>query len=257
MFGREPAGAVHYARRVFTLVEKLAEIFANCGARLLNHGRTVRDSDVARRLLGIVLLLQDLCLGGDRVLALARQFSDGVGDEATEAEFGQVLAEQVETVGKLRKAIDDSRMLLNSVDAGLYLELAPFLDVKSGLLTRWEQQRRTSTFSTTTLFFLPPEAVDRVTGVGQEGDTLAGLSSDRADYVMTLAETLRETRSGEVRDIRRVNPEQAERLRSEIDGARAELARARELCAQVATLVEQTVGADAMANLRRSLLRGA
>jgi hypothetical protein len=243
---------------VFTLVEKLAEIFASYGARLLEHRRTVRDSDVARRLLGIVLLLQDLCLRGDRVLALARQFGDGAADEATGADLGQVLAEQVETVGELRKAINDSRMLLNSVDAGLYLELAPFLDVKSGLLTRWEQQRRTSTFSTMTLFFLPPAAVDRVARMAQEGDTLAGLSSsDRADYVMTLAETLRETRSGEVRDIRRVNPEQAPRLRSEIDGARAELARARELCAQVASLVERTVGADVMADLRRSLLRGA
>ncbi|MFI6262761.1 hypothetical protein [Micromonospora sp. NPDC051006] len=242
---------------MFTLVEKLAEIFANYGARLLDRRRTGRDSDVARHLLGVVLLLQDLCLRGDRVLTLAGQFGDGAADAATEAEFGQVMAEQVESVGKLRQAIDDSRMLLNTVDAGLYLELAPFLDVKSGLLTRWEQQRRTSTFSTTTLFFLPSAAVDRVAGVGKEGDTLAVLSSDRADYVMILAETLRETRTGEVRDIRRVNPEQAQRLRSDIDGARAELARARELCAQVASSVEQTVGADAMANLRRSLLRGA
>ncbi|MEU8298580.1 hypothetical protein AB0C04_15040 [Micromonospora sp. NPDC048909] len=242
---------------MFTLVEKLAEIFANYGARLLDRRRTGRDSDVARHLLGIVLLLQDLCLRGDRVLALAGQLGDGAADAATEAEFGQVMAEQVESVGKLRQAIGDSRMLLNTVDAGLYLELAPFLDVKSGLLTRWEQQRRTSTFSTTTLFFLPAAAVDRVAGVGKEGEALAVLSSDRADYVMILAETLRETRTGEVRDIRRVNPEQAQRLRSDIDGARAELARARELCAQVASSVEQTVGADAMANLRRSLLRGA
>ncbi|MER7893069.1 hypothetical protein ABTX15_24935 [Micromonospora sp. NPDC094482] len=242
---------------MFTLVEKLAEIFANYGARLLDRRRTGRDSDVARHLLGIVLLLQDLCLRGDRVLALAAQFGDGVADAATEAEFGQVMAEQVESVGKLRQAIGDSRMLLNTVDAGLYLELAPFLDVKSGLLTRWEQQRRTSTFSTTTLFFLPSAAVDRVASAGKEGDTLAVLSSDRADYVMILAETLRETRTGEVRDIRRVDPEQAQRLRSDIDGARAELACARELCAQVASSVEQTVGADAMANLRRSLLRGA
>jgi hypothetical protein len=242
---------------VFTLVEKLAEIFANCGARLLDHRRTVRDSDVARRLLGIVLLLQDLCVGGDRVLVLVWQFSDGAADDAVEAEFHLVLAEQVETVRKLRDAIDDSRMLLNSVDAGLYLELAPFLDVKSGLLTRWEQQRRLSQFSTTTLFFLPPAVVDRVARIGREGGTLAGQSSKRADYVLVVAETLRDRRSAEVRDIRQVGPEQAERLRSEIEGARAELARARDLCVRVASLVEQVIGSEAMASLRRSLMRGA
>jgi hypothetical protein len=240
---------------VFTLVEKLAGILANYGTRLLDHRRAVRDSDVARRLLGIVLLLQDLCLRGDHVLALARQLGEGAADQVTEAEFDRVLSEQVAMIGKLREVLDDSRALLNTIDAGLYLELAPFLDIKSGLLTRWEQQRRTSTFSTTTLFFLPAAAVNRVAEVGQTGDTLAGLSSDRADYVMTLADTLRETRSVEVRDIRRVDALQAQRVRADIDDAQARLSRARDLCAQLVSSVEQAVGAAAMANLRRSLMR--
>jgi hypothetical protein len=242
---------------VFTLVEKLAEILTNYGVRLLDHRRTVRDSDVARRLLAIVMVLQDLCLRGDRVLSLARQFGDGTADQAAEAEFDRAIGEQVATIGELRDLLDNSRLLLNTIDPGLYLELAPFLDIKSGLLTRWEQQRRTSTFSTTTLFFLPPAAVERVADAGRAGETLAELSSDRADYVMTLADTLRETRSGEVRDIRRVDGPQAQRLRSDIDVAQAELSRARELCAQMVSSVEGAVGAEAMANLRRSLMREA
>jgi hypothetical protein len=129
---------------VFTLVEKLAEIIHRHGVRLLDHRRTVRDSDVARRLLGMVLLLQDLCLRGERVLVLARQFGDDTADAATEAELGRVLAEQVVTIRELREALANSRALLNTIDAGLYLELTPFLDIKSGLLTRWEQQRQTS-----------------------------------------------------------------------------------------------------------------
>lgn len=246
-----------YALRMFTLVEKLAEILANYGLRFFEHRRTVRDSDVARRLLGMVLLLQDLCLRGDRMLILARQFGDGTAGEATEAEFDRVLGEQVATIRDLREAIGDSRALLNSVDAGLYLELVPFLDVKSGLLTRWEQQRRLSTFSTTTLFFLPAAAMDHVAELGRAGGTLVGLSSDRADYVMMLAETLRQVRSAEVRDIRRADAQQTQRLLAEIDGAQAELARARELCVQVVSSVGQAVGPEAMATLRRSLMRSA
>jgi hypothetical protein len=205
----------------------------------------------------MVLLLQDLCMRGERVLVLARQFGNGTADRATEAEFEQVLVEQVATIGELREALDDSRALLNTVDAGLYLELAPFVDGKSGLLTRWEQQRRISTFSTTTLFFLPSAVVDQVADAGRAGATLSGHSADRADYVMTLAEILRETRSGEVRDIRRVDALQTHRLRADIEGAQAELVRAGELCAQMASSVEQAVGPEAMATLRRSLMRGA
>jgi hypothetical protein len=242
---------------VFTLVEKLAEILAKYGLRLLDHRGTVRDSQVARRLLGIVQLLQDVSLRGERVLALAQQFGDGTADPATEAEFDRVLGEQDATIRELREAIADSRELLNSVDAGLYLELAPFLDTKSGLLTRWEQQRRMSSFSTTTLFFLPTAAVDRVTDAGQAGHALAGSAADRADYVMLLAQALREARSAEVRDIRRIDAQQARRLRADVDAARAELARARELCRQMVASVEQTVGPAAMVTLRRSLLRGA
>jgi hypothetical protein len=114
-----------------------------------------------------------------------------------------------------------------------------------------------STFSTTTLFFLPPAAVDRVTDAARAGDVLAGLLIDRGDYVMTLAELLRLTRSGEVRDIRRVNRGQVDRLRAEIDSADGELVRAADLCAQMATSVERAVGPEAMATLRRSLARGA
>jgi hypothetical protein len=145
--------------------------------------------------------------------------------------------------------------MLATIDAGLYLDLAPFLDVKSGLLTRWEQQRRSSTFSTTTLFFLPSASVDRLAEAGQADATISGLAADRAGFVMTMADTVRSTRSAEVRDIRKVGTEQTERLGAEIDGARSELMRARELCKQMLTSIEGAVGPDAMANLRRSLMR--
>ncbi|SNT63014.1 hypothetical protein SAMN05421812_114254 [Asanoa hainanensis] len=237
---------------MFTLVEKLAEILANYGLRFLDHRRTVRDSDVARRLLDIVVLLQDLCLRGDQLLAQARRFADGVADQATETEFGRLLDEQVITIVDLRDSIVAARALLTSIDAELYLRLSPFLDGKSGLLTRWAQQRKLSTYSTTTLFFLPTAAIDRV-AAGSETETEA----DRADYVRALALTLRETRSVEVRDIRVVGADEAGRLRRDVEDADAELARARELCARMASSVEQAVGAEAMAALRRSLVRDA
>ncbi|MEV4537182.1 hypothetical protein AB0J82_25725 [Asanoa sp. NPDC049518] len=224
---------------MFTLVEKLADILANYGMRFLDHRRTVRDSEVARRLLDVVMLLQDLCLRGDQVLAHARQFADGVADRTIDEELGRLLDEQVTTMADLRAAIVASRALLTSVDAELYLTLSPFLDEKSGLLTRWSQQRKVSTYSTTTLFFLSPAAIEA------------------ADDVRTLALVLRETRSVEVRDIREIDAGQAERLRHDVEVAAAALARARELCARMVSSVEQAVGADAMAALRRSLARRA
>jgi len=81
----------------------------------------------------------------------------------------------------------------------------------------------TSTFSTTTLFFLDDGAIDRVATAGRSGATVEGLAADRADLVLTVADTVRHARTGEVRDIRRLDEEQSSRLRKAIDFAQADL----------------------------------
>jgi hypothetical protein len=240
---------------VFSLAATILQILYNATTRVIDQRAMGRDAGVARTLLQIVLLLQELSVRGGQILGLARRFADRTADDAAAAQFDQALRDQVETIAKLRDSLSASRPLLATVDAGMYIELAPFLDAKSGLLTRWEQQRRTSTFSTTTLFFLDSGAIDRVAAAGREGATVGGLATDRADLVMAVADTIRQARSEEVRDIRRLDDEQASRLRAEIDSAQDDLNRAGELCARLLSAIEGALGPVAMADLRRDLLR--
>ncbi|MDI1461654.1 hypothetical protein QEZ54_11780 [Catellatospora sp. KI3] len=241
---------------MFGLAASILEILYNATTRLLDKREVSRDGGVARALLELVLLLQEISVRGNRILGLARRFADRTADDATAGQFDQALQEQVATLTELRTAVAGARPLLATVDPAVYLQLAPFLDAKSGLLTRWEQQRRTSGFSTTTLFFLDHEAIDRVAATGREGATVDGLAADRADLVMAIADTIRQARTTEVRDIRRLDEAQSVRLLAEIGGAQTDLDRAGELCVQLLASIEAAVGSTGMASLRRDLLKG-
>jgi hypothetical protein len=236
------------------LLSKLAEIVATFGTRFLDSRNVARDAVVAGHLVGIVVALQDLCGRGRRILGLAGGFADGTVDERHAAEFDVLLMEQDRAVRALQHRLLTSRELLATIDARLSLELAPLLDDKSGLLTRWSQQVEQSRFSTTTLFFVPADSLQRLLEIGTEHSSPRGLDRQRDDYVLALADQLRATRSRELRDMRRATGQGRKRLKAEITTALAELGRAEELCANLLTAAEQALGAAPFAALRRKLV---
>lgn len=151
--------------------------------------------------------------------------------------------------------LEKSRALLATIDVEFYLELAPFLDEKSGLVTRWSQQVSQSRFSTTTLFFLPPDSLQRLVEIGRAHASPDRLGTERTDYLMAMADGIRDARSREIRDIRSAAARDNEvRVRAEITAARADLARTRGLCSRLLTATEEAVGPEAMTGLRRKLL---
>jgi hypothetical protein len=62
-------------------------------------------------------------------------------------------------------------------------------------------------------------------------------------------------RSEELRDIRTVSTQPGDRLRSEIQAARADLSRAKALCATLLASTERAIGLEALTRLRRDLVR--
>ena len=163
---------------------------------------------------------------------------------------------QTEMVEAMRSELDRNHALLVTIDAEVYVELAPLLDQKSGLLTRWSQQAGMGRFSTTTLFYLPAGTLDHVIAIGKASADADGLKLDRSDYIQALADGLRLARSQEVRDVRRViAPHKIPGVSDEISRARSELNHARSLSGQMLAAIEKAVGADAMAGLRWSLMQ--
>lgn len=237
---------------MFALLSKLTEILAQFGAGFLAFKRTAEDADVAAVMLRCVVALQDLCVSGERILCLAEELVDGSVRPGTAEEFAALIERQAKTIEAMRSDLVDSRKLLATVDAGIYLELAPFLDGKSGLLTKWSQQAGSGRFSTTTLFYLPAEALDRVVAIGEALADADGLHFDRLDYVRAIADDVRSVKSREIRDLSR--PIMASRVAG-IKEARAELERVKSMSGQLLAATQEAVGADAMARLRRSLVR--
>jgi hypothetical protein len=247
---------------MFALLSTLLEVISAHAGRLFDGRRVARDSEVAEHLLTIVLAVQDLCLRGDQLLShvdgfLAADAGDSDPPRSTAAErfteFERLVGAQAAAVDGLRTRLDESRLLLATVDPGLHLDLAPFLDVKSGLLTRWMQQVEQSRYSTTTLFFLPAAEVRRVLAVGQAHADRRGLGGERTAYLLAFADSLGEVRTHELRDLRLPSARQAARIRGEVEAARSDLHRARALCAQLADAVVAAIGPDALARLRRRL----
>lgn len=225
---------------MFGLIAKLAEILSSYWGRFLDGRHVDKDAEVARHLVRVAVALQELCVRGERLLGLAERLL--AGDDVS-AEFAAVLREQTRAVDELRAALGDSAGLLATVDARFYVDLAPLVDAKSGLLTRWSRQTSMSEFSTTTLFFLPDGEVARLVEAGRD---------ERAPFVVAVADSIRAIRAREVRDIRAAADR--DRVRAEITAARNDLVRAAESGAALLAATEAAVGADAMAKLRRSLL---
>lgn len=240
---------------VFGLLSKLAEILASFGTKFLDGRRAAKDSDVAAELVRVALALQDLCLRGERLLALADEFVDDMAQPGAVEEFEGLLELQVKAVGELRTALINCQALLATIDAGFYLELAPFLDTKSGLITRWSQQVWQSRFSTTTLFFLQADSLQRVVEIGRAQANPKGLNRERSAYLMAVADGIRSARSHEVRDLRHaVARNNQPTVKSEIATARADLARTRVLCGHLLAATQEAVGPEVMARLRRTLV---
>lgn len=236
---------------MYGLMSKLAEILSTYWSRFLDGRQVGRDTDVAAHLVRVVLALQDLCVRGEWLLTLAEKLADGDGS----AEFEGALSEQVRAVDTLRSVLADSQGLLATIDAQFYLDLAPIVDQKSGLLERWSQQVSLSRFSTTTLVFLSRDDLARLIDIGRLNAGPTGMDLERTAYLIAVADSVRDARSREVRDIRTATARGVEaRVRSEIASARADLMRARGFCSTLLGVTEAAVGSEAMARLRRRLL---
>ncbi|MGK8500838.1 hypothetical protein [Nocardia asiatica] len=235
---------------MFSLLTKLAEILSSYGVRFLDGRRGARDSDVAGQILSVILLLQELIVHGEEILAAVTRLLAGRADIGAGTVLAELLQNQIERLEALRSTLTDMRPLLATVDAELYLDLVPFLDEKSGLLSQWQRQAVRSRYSTTTYFFLHEEDLQRAIEVGRTLTGPDGMELDREPYLLAVADGLRRARALEVRDIR--SAESQDRT-DEIATARAQLARARTLCAELAQRMESVLGAEAIAGLRRSL----
>lgn len=239
---------------MFGLISKLAEILSSYWGRFLDGRRLDQDADVASHLVRLVVALQGLCVRGEQLLVLAERLLDGDGSSQASAEFGGLLGEQARAVDGLRSVLDESKGLLATIDARFYLDLAPLVDAKSGLLARWSRQASLGRFSTTTLFFLPADDLERLIEAGRAGASPDGLEVERARYVVALADSIRDVRSREVRDIRLASTDAQEQVRADIRSARADLDRAKDCCSTLLGATETAVGPEAMARLRRKLL---
>ncbi|MGK8490049.1 hypothetical protein [Nocardia asiatica] len=234
---------------MFSLLTKLAEILSSYGVRFLDGRRGARDSDVAGQILSVILLLQELIVHGEEILAAVTRLLAGRADTGAGTVLAELLQNQIERLEALRSTLTDMRPLLATVDAELYLDLVPFLDDKSGLLSQWQRQAVRSRYSTTTYFFLHEEDLQRAIEVGRTLTGPDGMELDREPYLLAVADGLRRARALEVRDIR----SESQARTDEIATARAQLARARTLCAELAQRMESVLGAEAIAGLRRSL----
>ncbi|MEU4473864.1 hypothetical protein [Micromonospora sp. NPDC023888] len=235
------------------LLSTVVQIISSYVTRLLDRRAVAKDAKVGAHLLDVVLTLQELCLNGDRLLSLADTMISGTEPRADDqTEFAALLRRQSALINQLRSGLDASRALLATVDVDFAFAMAPFLDAKSGLLTRWQQQAAVSRFSTTTLFFLPAEAVTRAVAATPAGSSTA-LDLERTDFVLVVADEVRGARRREVADIRAVADDERATLRGEVGQARAGLVTARELCARLLGATQEAIGPDATAQLRRTL----
>ncbi|MEO3772942.1 hypothetical protein [Micromonospora sp. B9E7] len=236
------------------LLSTMVQIIVSYVTRLLDRRAVSQDAKVGGELLELALTLQELCVNGERLLALADTLiSTGESRADDQSEFAALVHRQSALIDQLRSGIADSRALLATVDVDFAFAMAPFLDGKSGLLTRWQQQAALSQFSTTTLFFLPAEAVTRLVAGSPAAATATALAHNRTDFVLVVTNEVQNARRREVPDIRAVADDESETLLREVGHARSEIETARVLCGRLLTATQEAIGADATAHLRRTL----
>ncbi|MDZ5447423.1 hypothetical protein U2F26_32750 [Micromonospora sp. 4G57] len=235
------------------LLSTVVQIVNSYVARLLDRRLVSQDAKVAAEVLAVVVTLQELCITGDRILALAGSMVSGTARADDLTEFAALVRRQSTLVDELRSRVKSSRALLATVEVEFAFAVAPFLDGKSGLLTLWQQQAALSEYSTSTLFFLPAASVTRAVAASRPAPSAVSLDLDRTDFVLVVADEVRSVRRQEVRDIRNPADDERDRLQRDITDARAALDTARALCNQLVTATQQTVGAEAIAQLRRTL----
>jgi hypothetical protein len=240
---------------MYTLLSKLAEILSEYFSRFLDRKKTGDDTEVASELVQLLVFLQELCVQGEALLLLAEDILRGQVSPAKAAEFEKLLTRQRTSITELQETITDNRTLLATIDAQFYAELAPFLDRKSGMLTRWLQQASQSPYSTTTLFFLSNSRLNEVLSVARSHYLGAHQhSAARTEYLLAAADAVREARAHEVRDLRYVSVQKQPFVEAGLSEAHAQLSRIKEFISELFDAVQASIGAEALAQLRRQLM---
>lgn len=236
-------------------MSKLAEILSSYVEKFLDSRRVDQDAEVLRHVVQVIVALQDLSVTGEALLTLTEQLLDNPESPDTATAFVTTLTKQSDNLVELQDILEASQSLLATVDAGFYPDLALLVDRKSGLLTRWRRQAELFEFSTTTLFFLPARELARLVEAGRAVAGPDGLPVQRDEYVIAVADSIRGVRAREVVDIRRAADAAEDRIRSEIATARADVIRAKDSCAALHSAAASALGPDALARLRRKLVR--
>lgn len=236
---------------MYSLLSKLVEIFSDYLAKFIERKSIASDTDVAVELNSILIALQEICIQGEGLLSLVEELLNGTGNAAKIKKLEVLLTTQLLSVKELRETLTATRALLATIDAQFYIDLAPFLDQKSGLLTRWLQQASQSKYSTTTLFFLPMDRLEELLAISRKG----GFGVERTDYLVAASDIFREIRSHEFRDIRSITEGNGGAIKHEILNAHVALARAKSLCSELLSAIQQNVGPTALTHLRRQLVK--
>jgi hypothetical protein len=238
---------------MYALLSKLAEIIAGFGRSLVADHHSAKDADVAAVIIRCALLLQNLCVHGQRLLVLAERLVDAAATADEVDEFASLFDTQVAAIDSLRANFAETQALLATINFGIYRELVVFLDEKSGLLKCWSKQAD-SRYSTTTLIFLSAETLDQLVAIGLPGVTIDGWGGERFDYLAAVAQNVQSARRVEVRDLTSPEPiSDVPAVKLQIAAAKADLDRAQVCCEQLLNDTRNIVGVDAMARLRRTL----
>jgi hypothetical protein len=240
---------------MFGLISKLIDVLSSYTQRFLDGRRGSKDAAVAAKLFELVLRLQEMVVLGERILVLSEALLVGAGKAEDGDELERLLTIQLQSLEELRAALEQSRELLATIDVNMYLDLVPFIDRKSGLLTRWGQQATRGQFSTTTIFFLPNDDLEHVIEAARSAVTPSGMGLDRTEYLVEVVNAVKRVRVYEVRDIRRRQKQIDSAISVQIADAGSDLANARLTCAKLVSATEEAVGAEAMASLRRKVLK--
>ncbi|CAM3245409.1 hypothetical protein [Stackebrandtia soli] len=233
---------------MFEMFSKLAEILVGLLDGVRRRREIGKDAVLAQWLFGVVDQLLDVCVRGERILGELDAWLNGQG---VDGHLPELLRSQSVAVELLRRDLDASRALLGSVSANAFLTLAPLVDEKSGLLSRWAQQVTQAVHSSTAVFFLPGDVLESVLRLASESDAFDG---DRIEYVVVLGQCIREAKSQEVRDLRSVAATEHQRLEADVRAARERLQKTRECCVAMVSDLEQSIGSEPVAVFRRKLI---